>query len=153
MKLANLKVKDQVELPAPPRYLKWYISIKEKYILSEWINITSLMILLLSLIMTISRYKNILVSHKISGFISTLFFISLFFTLHSFWTINSIFQGVIFHPKVEVLSEPNSFSTKLFEVHDGLKVNVENKNKDCIKIELIDGKTGWIKNNQIKLIN
>ena len=82
----------------------------------------------------------------------TLFFFSLFFTLHSLWTDNSVNQGVIYYSAVEARSEPNRFSAQLFEVHEGLKVSVNQSSEDWIEIELMDGKTGWIKNEQIRLI-
>ena len=42
--LANLKVIDRINLPEPPIYLKWYLSIKEQFTPSAWINISLLFI-------------------------------------------------------------------------------------------------------------
>ena len=82
----------------------------------------------------------------------TLFFCSLFFTFHSIWTENSVNQGVIYYPVVEIRSEPNKFSARLFEVHEGLKVLVNQTSENWVEIELLDGKAGWIENHQIRLI-
>ena len=152
LKLANLKVKDRVDLPDPPIYLKWYLSIKENYTSSIWIDITLFILLLVSFSVTVSRILSVISLNYIPGIFSTLFFCSLFFTLHSIWTENSVHQGVIYYPTVEARSEPNTFSARLFEVHEGLKVSVSQTSKNWVEIELLDGKAGWIENHQIRLI-
>ena len=68
------------------------------------------------------------------------------------WTDKSLDLGVIYSLKAEVRSEPNTFSTRLFEVHEGLKVSINQLESDWVEIELLDGKTGWISNDQIRLI-
>ena len=44
------------------------------------------------------------------------------------------------------------FSTRLFEVHEGLRVSINQIADEWVEIELLDGKMGWIENNQIRLI-
>ena len=152
LKLANLKVKDRVDLPKPPIYLKWYMGIKERYTPSVWININLFILLLLAASFTVLRMKSSLSLDYIPGIVLSLFLLSLFFTLHSVYTDKSINHGIIYHSTVEARSEPNTFSIRLFEVHEGLKVSVNQSSEDWIEIELMDGKTGWVKNEQIRLI-
>jgi len=152
LKLANLKVKDRVDLPDPPIYLKWYMGIKEHFTPSVWINVTLFILLLLSILVTVSRILSVVSLNYISGIFSTLFFISFFFTLHSIWTENSVNQGIIYYSAVEARSEPNTFSAQLFAVHEGLKVSVNQTSENWVEIELMDGKIGWIENHQIRLI-
>ena len=56
LKLANLRYIDRMDLPEPPFYLKWYLSIKEQFIPSVWINI-SLFLLLLNVILVTACCK------------------------------------------------------------------------------------------------
>ena len=152
LRLANLKVIDRMDLPEPPIYLKWYLSIKEQFTPSTWINISLFILLIFSIIMTGFRMTSSLILQHIRGSIIVVFFVSLFLTIHSIWTDNSLSLGVIYDTKVEAHSEPNVFSTKLFEVHEGLRVSINQAVDDWVEIELLDGKTGWIENNQIRLI-
>ncbi len=152
LKLANLKVIDRMDLPDPPLYLKWYLGIKEQFTPSAWINITLFIFLLFSLLVTITRYVFFSIVQNLKGVILTSFFISLFLTSHSIWTYNSLNLGIIYSPKAEVRSEPNTFSTRLFEVHEGLKVSINQLENNWVEIELLDSKTGWISNDQIRLI-
>ena len=152
LKLANLHVIDRMELPEPPIYLIWYLGIKEKFTPSKWINISIIILLFFSIILTVSRMISSLKLQNLRGSIIAVFFISLFFTIHSIWINKSLNLGVIYTTKVEAHSEPNLFSTRLFEVHEGLRVSINQTADEWVEIELLDGKTGWIENNQIRLI-
>ena len=152
LKLANLKVIDRMDLPDPPLYLQWYLGLKEQFTPTTWINITVFIFFLFSLSVTVNRLFLFSLVQNLRGVILTIFFISLFLTFHSIWTDNSLKLGVIYCLKAEVRSEPNTFSTRLFEVHEGLKVSINQLENDWVEIELLDGKTGWISNDQIRLI-
>ena len=152
LKLANLKVIDKMGLPDPPLYLQWYLGLKEQFTPTTWINITLFIFFLFSLSVTVNRLFLFSLVQNLRGVILTIFFISLFLTFHSIWTDNSLNLGVIYSLKAEVRSEPNTFSTRLFEVHEGLKVSINQLENDWVEIELLDGKTGWITENQIRLI-
>ena len=152
LKLANLKVIDRMGLPDPPLYLQWYLGLKEQFTPTTWINITLFIFFLFSLSVTVNRLFLFSLVQNLRGVILTIFFIFLFLTCHSIWTDNSLNLGVIYSLKAEVRSEPNTFSTRLFEVHEGLKVSINQLENNWVKIELLDGKTGWITENQIRLI-
>ena len=152
LKLANLKVIDRMDLPDPPLYLQWYLGLKEQFTPTTWIHITLFIFFLFSLSVTVNRLFLFSLVQNLRGIILTIFFISLLLTFHAIWTDNSLNLGVIYSLKAEVRSEPNTFSTRLFEVHEGLKVSINQLENDWVKIELLDGKTGWISNDQIRLI-
>ena len=153
LKLANLKVIDRMGLPDPPLYLQWYLGLKEQFTPTTWINITLFIFFLFSLSVTVNRLFLFSLVQNLRGIILTIFFISLFLTFHSIWTDNSLNLGVIYSLKAEVRSEPNTFSTRLFEVHEGLKVSINQLENDWVEIELLDGKTGWIEKQYIRLID
>jgi SH3-like domain-containing protein len=54
---------------------------------------------------------------------------------------------------VDVLSEPNTQSTTLFQVHEGLKVSITQNSRNWVEIELVDGKSGWINGVSIRAIH
>jgi len=152
LKLANLKVIDRMDLPAPPFYLKWYLGIKERFTPSKWLNIFLFVSLLFALLLAAYRTISLSVLGKLQGIMMTVLFMVLFLTLHSIWTENSYDLGIIYSAQVEARSEPNQFSTHLFEVHEGLRVSIKQTTEEWVEIELLDGKTGWIENDQIRLI-
>ncbi|NUM63623.1 MAG: hypothetical protein HUU44_16050, partial [Ignavibacteriaceae bacterium] len=43
-------------------------------------------------------------------------------------------------------------STDAFVIHEGLKVNLEDKIDNWVKIKLADGKVGWVENEAVEKI-
>jgi len=60
--------------------------------------------------------------------------------------------GIVVDPVVVVKFSPDQNSKDAFIVHEGLKVQAEDNVNAWIKIKLIDGKVGWLKNNYLKII-
>ena len=77
LRLAHLKVIDRMNLPEPPIYLKWYMSIKERFTPSTWINISFFILLIFSIIMTASQMTSLLILQNLRGSIIVVFFIFL----------------------------------------------------------------------------
>ena len=152
LKLANLKVKDRVEFPDPPFYLKFYMSINEQYSPSTWIFISTCLLFLSVFIITIKKIVLIDLLQYASSITLTMFFLSLFITLHSIINKNSNLEGVIYQNKISAFSEPDEFSTRLFEVNEGLKVEIGQMKKNWLEVELLDGKNGWIEKEGVRLI-
>lgn len=60
--------------------------------------------------------------------------------------------GVVVDPVVVAKFSPDQNSKDAFIVHEGLKVQAEDNVSDWIKIKLIDGKVGWLKKNNLRII-
>ncbi len=60
--------------------------------------------------------------------------------------------AIIYSPEVKITSEPNNNSEVVFTLHEGTKVNVLEQLNDWKKIRLADGKTGWLKSDNLKLL-
>jgi uncharacterized protein YgiM (DUF1202 family) len=57
--------------------------------------------------------------------------------------------AIVFTQEVEVKSEPNIRRTEVFRLHEGTKVQILDTVNNWMKINLADGKTGWIPNDDI----
>lgn len=60
--------------------------------------------------------------------------------------------AIIFSQESQVKTEPNNRSQQAFVLHEGTKVNVLEELGEWKKIQLADGKTGWIASESIKLL-
>ncbi|HLT51437.1 MAG TPA: SH3 domain-containing protein, partial [Arenibacter sp.] len=58
--------------------------------------------------------------------------------------------AVIFAEQAPIKSEPNNRSQAIFNLHAGTKVYVLDQLNDWKKIELSDGKSGWVLSGDIK---
>ena len=61
-------------------------------------------------------------------------------------------SGVVVEQFVTVKSSPDPKSTDAFVIHEGLKVNLEDKLDEWVKVRLADGKVGWIEDNYVEQI-
>lgn len=69
---------------------------------------------------------------------------------HHFQVVHS--TAVIMSPSQKILSAPDTESTELFIIHEGLKVELKEQYNDWYKIRLSDGKTGWVKAESLEKI-
>ncbi|MEO0525600.1 MAG: SH3 domain-containing protein [Bacteroidota bacterium] len=60
--------------------------------------------------------------------------------------------AIVFPEESIIKSEPNTRSQEVFKLHQGAKVNVLEQLNDWQKIELADGKTGWISSEDIRML-
>lgn len=60
--------------------------------------------------------------------------------------------AIIFAESTEIRSEPNMGSETAFTLHEGTKVQVIADDGDWLRIQLIDGKDGWIPSEDLKLL-
>lgn len=60
--------------------------------------------------------------------------------------------AIVFAQETKIKSEPNLRSSEAFMLHEGTKVQVLDEVDDWKKVQLSDGKVGWIMSEDIKLI-
>lgn len=89
----------------------------------------------------------------VSGSLSLMLsFIALGFAFHKFKLVSNDQPAIVFAQETKIKSEPNLRSAEAFVLHEGTKVQVLDTVSNWKKIKLSDGKTGWIMNDDIKMI-
>jgi len=78
--------------------------------------------------------------------------VSLVFAFHKFKLVKNNQPAIVFAQETKIKSEPNLRSTEAFVLHEGTKVQVLDTVNNWKKIKLTDGKTGWIANDDIKML-
>ena len=63
---------------------------------------------------------------------------------------NNHHQAIVFSSSVVVKSSPDLNAKPLFVMHEGTKVNVNQKNGKWIEVELSNGNSGWVTADNIK---
>ncbi len=61
-------------------------------------------------------------------------------------------SAIIFEASVDVRSEPSEDATRLFVIHEGLKVETESIVKGWVEVVLPDGNKGWVPEEALTLI-
>lgn len=61
-------------------------------------------------------------------------------------------EAVVIATKVDIKSAPDEGGTDVFILHEGVKVEIKDRSLDWVKIQLADGKIGWLKSGKIEEI-
>jgi len=81
-----------------------------------------------------------------------LVFVTLGLTFHGQNLVEANQPAIVFAKESQIKSEPNLRSTEAFKLHEGTKVQVLDTVDNWKKIKIDDGKTGWVMNDDIKLV-
>ncbi len=79
--------------------------------------------------------------------------ISLAFAFHKYNIDKKDNPAIVFVQESKIRSDPNSKSEESFRLHEGTKIQVLESYNNWKKIKLSDGKMGWVKSEDIKLLN
>jgi len=154
--LNNLTIDDIESLPEDIismqfNYLLNYFSFNNWSIITIITAILSCFIFLLYFLSKSSKYKRTYFTIFILSFMLTS---SLLFVNFKIYNVQTTIEfGIVYNDVIEINFEPNEKSEVLFEIHEGTKVEIiENFDTDWLKIKLLNGQTGWVIKNQIKII-
>lgn len=81
-----------------------------------------------------------------------LVFITLAFAFHKFNLDKQDNPAIVFAQESKIKSDPNNRSEELFRLHEGTKVQVLETYDDWKKIELSDGKAGWLISEDVRML-
>jgi len=118
---------------------------------------TSISFVLLFVVLFIAYYFTYSTSKKRFTFLTSnlslvLAIVSLVFAFHKFKLVSNDQPAIVFAQETKIKSEPNLRSAEAFVLHEGTKVQVLDTVSNWKKIKLSDGKTGWITNDDIKML-
>lgn len=153
---ANLSTVDRIQ-PLPTFFLfEWWESILASLTVNGWTYLAYLFFLLLIVFIVIYFFARSIFQQKLILF-SGLGVLVIFLLVVSLLIVKinreeTLISGVVIEQSVTVKTSPDTKSTDAFVIHEGLKVNLEDKIDNWVKIKLADGKVGWVVNNSIEKI-
>ena len=147
---------DSIE-PLPESGLtKIYNSVIGLFSFDQWAYIAVVLIVLFALtylayyFLRYSSHKRAAFLSSIVSLIAALVCIAFAFVQHEHYKSEQ--PAIVFAEECLVKSEPNDRSAEVFLLHEGTKVLVLDGLEDFKKIELADGKVGWVPQDNIKLL-
>lgn len=155
LSIANAQIVDRIEMPKSFVFITFYRLLKSIMTTYEWILVGSFLILIKSIHFSGMRFG--LTRGKMYKMTSTVL-ISLIILAHIFAMDSYIDKqrkksAVVISNNVNAYSGPfYGSSSILFQINEGIKVDISNQQKDWVEIILIDGKKGWIPSESIWFI-
>ena len=156
LNFARLSTVDRIQ-PLPRFFLfDWWEAILSSFTENGWAYIVFVIYLVLLILIALYFFSRSVFQQKLIFFsgIAVVFILAICISLLIVKVNrdNTVKSGVIVEQAVTVKSSPEPNSTDAFVIHEGLKVNLEDKLDNWVKIRLADGKVGWIENNLVKQI-
>lgn len=134
----------------------WINKVKNIFSADIWAYISILFIVIVLSLLLLFRFGRTARMRKnsfIFAMISLLFFVvTLTFSLILKSDFNSENEAIVMAPVTSVKSSPGDGSKSLFILHDGTKVEIIESIGSWSRIELSDGRQGWINSNDIDVI-
>jgi len=156
LEIVTLLIKDKIEV-IPVFFLKeWASALISIFDTDTW-SVIALTLLWICLAMFVLMMLSKRAMYKKNYFLMGIIVFSMFLAFHYFAysshenRVNNQF-AIVFSPSVTVKSEPGIKATDLFVIHEGIKVQLIDKEDNWIQVKLSDGKQGWINISTVKFI-
>lgn len=151
LQLARIHTIDKIE-PIPQLFLKtWWLTVLDLFSMEifAWAAFSAFLLLIIALSLRIIFNRALI---KTTWLFAILFaVVMLIFTSKAYLFETSEF-GIILSTEVSVASEPNDSGAEIFILHEGTKTEILRYLGEWVEIRIADGKTGWIRNNQVNII-
>jgi tetratricopeptide (TPR) repeat protein len=154
--LANSRIVDKIDNIPPFLLLRWWESLLAFFTISGWTYTAYFfyILVLLSIALfffTKSPFRQKLSLYSAAGFIFLLIITATLLAIRMNRELNYK-NGVVIEQAVTVKLSPDDKSTDAFVLHEGIKVRLEDKVNDWVRIRLKDGKVGWLPEKDLRTI-
>lgn len=154
--IANARTVDKIDVLPEFFLFQWWGTILSLFNLTGWTYITYIFFLLLLICIALYfliKKQKIQRTSFFTGIVVLVFLIfSIVFTVVKLNRELNIKNGIVVTDIVTVKLSPDENSNDAFVIHEGLKVQLEDKVDNWVKIRLHDGKVGWVTEKNIGVI-
>ena len=153
---ANISTVDRIQ-PLPTFFLfEWWETLLASLSVNGWTYAAYFSFIVLLLLIILYFFARTIFQQKLILF-SGLGTLIIFLAIVSLLLVKinreqTVISGVVVEQSATVKTSPDLKSTDAFVIHEGLKVNLEDKLDTWVKIKLADGKVGWVENESIEKI-
>ncbi len=154
--IANSKTVDKIDTVPPFFLYQWWDDLLAVFTITGWKNFAYIFywIFLLSVgtyfFVRRTRFQKYTFYSAALSLLVLVFAVSIL--VIKFQSEFSTKSGIIVGTIVDVKLSPDPNANDAFIIHEGLKVKVEDKVDNWYKIKLIDGKVGWLPQNEVGVI-
>lgn len=154
--LAKLNLKDKVDTLPPFFIFNLWEGLLTAFSVSGWTIIVYIIFILLLVAAVAYFFSRNITEQRISFFsgagLTIAFVFAIILLIVKMNKEYNVKDGIIVETSVVVKSSPDYSSKDSFQIHEGLKVRIEDNVDNWVKIRLEDGKIGWISEKNLGII-
>lgn len=148
LSLANAKTVDKIE-GIPDLFLyRWWKAVFNLFAADTWAKITVSLLFIAVVFFALYFFSAMLGMKKLGFYLGVIFialgFVSWFLAAQQNSYLNTQQYAIIIEPTVNINSSPSAGSSKLFVLHEGTKVKIEDQTNDWLEVSIPNGNKGWI---------
>lgn len=156
LQIAKLQTLDKIEVVPEFILTTWIKDIRNMMSSDSWAYVALGLFAVVALLMLLFKFAPTVGQRKFSFVLAcTVFLFAIFaviFAANLRANANSEDQAIVMVPVSNVKSAPNATGNNLFILHEGSKVEIlEEAGKWC-RIEISDGRQGWMQKNDVDVI-
>jgi len=156
LSLANKLIVDKIETLPTPFYTEWWNGLVNSLSMDTFGNLSIAFIILAMFGLFVFLRTNTVMIKRTSFYLLIVFLLAsgtTYLFANSQYNQNFNTQhAIVFSTRTNIYSAPNTTSTVLFVVHDGLKVKILKTEQQWMNIMLPDGSIGWIPEEALVVI-
>lgn len=147
---------DRIDVVPEFILITWVKDLRNIMSTNSWAYLSILFFFLMALFILIFRYSGRRIFRKLGFMLAILSLsISIFsfsFSLALNYHLNREDEAIIMASVVSIRSSPNANATSLFNLHEGTKINILEILGTWSKVEIEDGRQGWIEMTKYNVI-
>ncbi|MBQ7458058.1 MAG: SH3 domain-containing protein, partial [Bacteroidales bacterium] len=154
--IARESVLDCIEVVPEFILVKWMRDVK--YLLSSnaWARVALMLMVLVALALLGFRYLHTLGLRRFAFILACIFFVlavsAYIFSLSERHDVVSESEGIVMLPVSSVKSSPGEDGKSLFILHEGTKVEILDQLGSWLKVQISDGRQGWMPAEDVQAI-
>ena len=156
LRMANQHVRDRIEVPPEFFLFRWYDAVVNLFTARQWMHLMTVILLLTAAGFALfwlcdrPRWRTLFRLQLVTGIVVLILTLPLAIQRHQWET--GADAGIVTTVSVKCHAAPHEGSTELFILHEGTKFRILEEDAGWSKIELIDGKQGWIPQSGLGII-
>ncbi len=151
--LANQKIGSTAQSLPLLFFERWWMDLQRLHSTNGWAIGTIVLCWILIIVFAVHRFISRSILLRIAGYLTAALFIGYF--AMAAWVYNRAQHqdiGIVMHGMAKVKAAPDANSKELFEVKEGIRLDVVDRTATFYKVALNDGKTGWVPVESIKTL-
>lgn len=156
IQVTKYKLKDKIEALPELFFITWWKSFLNIFSEKQWSVITIILFFVFFILLAIFLITPVFWLRKTSFYVGiftiSAFIISFLAAYSQTKIMNNKHEAIIMSKKMEIKSSPDAASKVLFVVHDGVKVNIQDKIGEWVEIKLPNGDKGWVLMSELEVV-